>query len=99
MGMVAAMSEYDERKVRRFEPGTVQSMTIATLREFGFALEFSRALRSVRVVDRHGKSRKMSWSELEAFVDGLRVKAGREVLFGFSKRKRPRAKWVEHKKR
>lgn len=82
---------YDESRVRRFEPGTVQAMTIATLRAIGSELSFTRGLKSVRVRDKHDNYKKYTWSELETFVDGLRVKAGLEPIFSIRKRSRAHA--------
>ncbi len=86
-----ADAPYPEHKVRRFEGGTVQSMTIATLRLFGFELSFTRGLKSVRVRDKHDNYKKYTWTDFEAFVDELRVKARLEPIFSTRKRYRARA--------
>lgn len=78
---------YDEKLVRRFEPGPVKVLMRATLEEHGFALYFTRGLRAARLRDKHNNYKKLTWTELEILVDALRVKAGREPIFSMRKRK------------
>lgn len=72
---------YDERLVRRFEPGTVERLTRDTLIEAGYELSFTRGLKKVRLRDRHDNYKKFTWTEFERFIDDLRVKQGREPIF------------------
>jgi hypothetical protein len=85
---------YDESLVRRFEPGSAESLSIAALRGAGFELYFERGLRKVRVVDAHGKSKTFSWKSFGEFVDDLRTRAGKEPIFRSVERRSEDAKRV-----
>lgn len=72
---------YDERLVRRFEPGTIEMLTRDVLNVHGFVLSFTRGLRGVRIRDKHDNYKNYTWAELEKFVDGLRLAVGKEPLY------------------
>lgn len=86
--MTADRTPYPAHLIRRFEPGTVQSLTNDTLRAAKLTLEFSRGLRSVRVIDARGQATRMTWAEFEDFIDDLRVRAGKQAIFTTRSRRR-----------
>lgn len=85
------LPRYDVSLIRRFEPGTSETLTRATLRQHGYELYFTRGLRAVRVRDKHDNYKQYTWTELEKLVDTLRLKAGLEPIFSVRKRNASRA--------